>query len=136
MAIQQLTTGVIENQMNSSGIRPTKQLIIAVKNDSLLPVIITISGFFITGAPVPSGTPQNPHVTTLYVLKQFILNPTGVSPDVFKEIDFADLDELEFQFTIDFGLAAVAPGVEISVWGIDAAGDLVAAHRLVPAEIA
>ena len=49
--------------------------------------------------------------------------------EVATRIYFANFDEFEFQFTTS------ADAVEISAWGKNAAGELVVAHRLVPAEL-
>ncbi|MHB8076879.1 hypothetical protein [Desulfosporosinus fructosivorans] len=109
----ELTTGLIENTP-VGGIRPTTTFTVKVTNDDTVLANVFIEGFFVTGI-----------TKTLYVLESFNMVPGEVAERIY----FAEFDEFEFQFTTS------SDAVEISAWGKDVAGNLVAAHRLVPAEL-
>lgn len=109
----ELTTGLIENTP-VAGIRPTSTFTVKVTNDDSVAANIEIFGFFVTGI-----------TKTLYVLELLILAPGEVVTRTY----YAQFDEFEFQFITS------SNAVEISAWGKNAAGDLTAAHRLVPAEL-
>jgi len=64
-------------------------------------------------------------VKTLYVSENFALGPGKVATRFY----FANLDAFEFQFITS------SDAVKVSVWGKDSAGRLVAAHRVLPAEL-
>ncbi|WP_212029914.1 hypothetical protein [Metabacillus lacus] len=64
----------------------------------------------------------------LYILELVVLNPNQVVTRNF----FADVDAFQFVFTVE---GAGASETEISVWGRDSDGQLVAAHRLVADEL-
>ena len=109
----ELTTGLIENTP-VAGVRPTSTFTVKITNDDTIAANIEILGFFVTGT-----------TKTLYVLELFILAPGEVATKNY----FAQFDEFEFQFITS------SDAIEISTWGKDAAGNLNAAHRLVPAEL-
>ncbi|OMD56935.1 40-residue YVTN family beta-propeller, partial [Paenibacillus odorifer] len=111
-----LSTGPIENNL-VSGVRPTQQLTIKADNtDSVNVASILIQGFYLSG------------MRALYVLELISLNPNeAITMDY-----FADLDAFEFVFTTT-GLAEQQ--IEISVWGKNAAGQLVTPHRIVSSEL-
>ncbi|MCB8818470.1 spore surface glycoprotein BclB, partial [Desulfosporosinus sp. SRJS8] len=109
----ELTTGLIENTPVNE-IRPTSTFTVKITNDDIIAATVFIEGFFVTGI-----------TKTLYVLELFIMDPGEVAERVY----FAQFDEFEFQFVTS------SDAVEISCWGKDADGNLVAAHRLVAAEL-
>jgi len=108
------TTGLVDNPP-VAGVRPSATVDVLLTNDALLPIDVQISGYFLAGGS-----------KTQYVAELFALAPGDVAA---RNYSTAQFDAFEFEFSI------TAIGLEISVWGKDAAGNLVAAHRLVPAEI-
>ncbi|MGC7871587.1 hypothetical protein ACPUYX_08635, partial [Desulfosporosinus sp. SYSU MS00001] len=108
-----LTTGIIENTP-VAGVRPTVTVTVKITNDNTAPANVEILGFHVTGT-----------TKALYVQELLALAPG----DVVTRVYFAQFDEFEFEFVTS------SDAVEISVWGKNAAGALVAAHRLVPAEL-
>ncbi len=108
-----LTTGLIENTP-VGGVRPTSTFTVKITNDDTIAATVQIEGFFVTGT-----------TKTLYVSELFVMAPGEVAERIY----FAQFDEFEFQFITS------SDAIEISAWGKDAAGNLVAAHRLVPAEL-
>ncbi|ETT36252.1 hypothetical protein CXK86_13025 [Paenibacillus sp. BGI2013] len=110
-----LSTGPIENNPVNS-VRPTQQLTIKIDNRNLVDGSnILIQGYYLNGT------------RTLYVLELISINPNQVLTKNY----YADFNSFEFVFTTS-GLAEQQ--VQISVWGKDAAGQLVSAHRLVASE--
>ncbi|SHI79339.1 hypothetical protein SAMN02746098_04660, partial [Desulfosporosinus lacus DSM 15449] len=109
----ELTTGLIENTPVNE-VRPTSTFTVKITNDDTSDATVFIEGFYVTGI-----------TKVLYVLELFIMAPGEVAERVY----FAQFDEFEFQFVTS------SDAVEISCWGKDVAGNLVAAHRLVPAEL-
>jgi len=108
-----LTTGLIENTL-VVGVRPTSTFEVLISNDDTVIVSVQITGFFLTGT-----------TKTLYVSELFNI-PVGTAV---VRIYFAQFDAFEFQFNTS------SDAVEISAWGKDATGKLVAAHRVLPAEL-
>ncbi|MEK4236676.1 hypothetical protein BSK65_00620 [Paenibacillus odorifer] len=110
-----LSTGPIENNPVSN-VRPTQQLTIKIDNRDLVDTSsILIQGYYLIGT------------RTLYVLELISIDPYQVLTKNY----YADFDAFEFVFTTS-GLAEQQ--VQISVWGKDADGQLVSAHRLVASE--
>ncbi|EHQ87557.1 exosporium glycoprotein BclB-related protein [Desulfosporosinus youngiae] len=109
----QLTTGLIENTPVNE-VRPTTTFTVKITNDDTIDATVFLEGFYVTGI-----------TKTLYVLELFVMAPGEVAERVY----YAQFDEFEFQFLTS------SDAVEISAWGKDAAGNLVAAHRLVAAEL-
>ncbi|CDX00618.1 Collagen triple helix repeat-containing protein [Desulfitobacterium hafniense] len=108
-----LTTGLIENSP-VSGIRATTVLSVRVVNDDSASASVQISGSYVSGT-----------TTTAYVLEVFILEPGEVATRSYS----ANFDAFQFQFTTSL------ENVEISAWGKDNEGNLIAAHRVLPAEL-
>ncbi len=109
----ELTTGIIENTL-VDGIRSTSSFTIKITNNDTIAAIVQINGFYVTGT-----------TKTQYVLELFSLADGEVAARIY----YAEFDEFEFQFITN------SDAVEISAWGKDIAGNLIAAHRLVPAEL-
>lgn len=109
----QLTTGIIENTP-VFGLRPTVLVTVRITNDDIVAANVEIIGYFVAGA-----------VKIPYVLELFDILPGEVETRNY----FADLDGLEYQFVTS------SDSVVISVWGKDAIGNLVAAQRVVTAEL-
>ncbi|MEK3747106.1 hypothetical protein NYE25_02575 [Paenibacillus sp. FSL E2-8871] len=110
-----LSTGPIENNPVSN-VRLTQQLTIKIDNRDLVDTSsILIQGYYLIGT------------RTLYVLELISVDPNQVLTKNY----YADFDAFEFVFTTS-GLAEQQ--VQISVWGKDADGQLVSAHRLVASE--
>lgn len=108
-----LATGLIENTP-VSGVRPTSTFTVKITNNDTIAAIIQTYGFFVTGA-----------TKTLYVLELFAV----VAGEVVTKNYTAQFDAFEFQFMIS------SDALEISAWGKNASGNLVAAHRVLPAEL-
>ncbi|MCL6457673.1 MAG: hypothetical protein K6T85_06675 [Gorillibacterium sp.] len=111
-----LLSGPIQNNA-VSGVRPTQQVTIKITNrDSVNFATVLIQGYILTGT------------RTLYALGSF-----GVAPNqVVTQNYSANFDAFEFIITTG-GTAATQ--TEVSMWGKNAAGQLVAAHRLVSSEL-
>ncbi|WP_194201620.1 collagen-like protein [Metabacillus mangrovi] len=111
-----LRTGPIENSP-VNGVRPSTQVTVKIANESAADAsTVLVEGYFLNG------------VRTLYVQELLSLSPNEVITRTY----FANLDGFEFVFTV------TGPGeatTEISVWGKNAAGQLVTAHRLVTDEL-
>ncbi|MHB8124403.1 MAG: hypothetical protein ACYDEJ_01960 [Desulfitobacteriaceae bacterium] len=111
--MSQLTTGLIENTA-VSGVRPTTNFVVRIANDDTVAATVLIEGFFV------SGTTKT----------QYVLEPISMLPGaVVNKTYYAQFDAFEFQFDIS------SAAVEISAWGKNASGNLVAAHRVLPAEL-
>lgn len=111
-----LSTGPIENNAVSD-VRPTQQVTVKIDNrNSLDESVVLIQGYNLTAT------------RTLYVSEQISLAPDQVVTRSY----FANLDAFEFVFTVE-GVAVEQ--TEISVWGKNEIGQLVAAHRLVSSEL-
>lgn len=110
----QLTTGIIENAPDSSGIRPSTSLVVRITNDDTNTGTVQISGFYLSGT-----------VKTEYVSELLTMVPDSVVVRNY----FAQFNAFEFQFAVS------SRAIEISAWGKDAAGNLTAAHRVVPEEL-
>ncbi|MCB8814938.1 hypothetical protein [Desulfosporosinus shakirovi] len=109
----ELTTGLIENTA-VLGVRPTVTIVVRITNDGITTKSVMTEGSFVLGA-----------MKVLYVLEDINVLPG----EAVERIYFSDFDAFEFQFTTS------SPEVVISAWGKDAAGNLVAAHRVLPAEL-
>jgi YVTN family beta-propeller protein len=111
-----LSTGPIDNSA-VSGVRPTQQVTVKIDNrDSVNFATLAIEGYLLNGS------------RTLYVLESFTVAPNQVITKNY----YANFEAFEFVFTT--GGTAVDQ-TEISVWGKNAAGELVTAHRLVSSEL-
>lgn len=110
----QLTTGIIENTPDSSGVRPSTSLVVRITNDDTVSNALQISGFYLSGA-----------IKTEYVSELLALAPESVIVRYY----FTQFSAFEFQF------ATSSNAVEVSAWGKDAAGNLVITHRVVPEEL-
>ncbi len=111
-----LSTGPIENNP-VSGIRPSTQVTVKIDNKSSVnSSTVTIQGFALDGS------------RTLYVLELFSVAPNQVVTKTY----FANINALEFVFITGGDAEA---DTDISVWGKNAAGQLVTAHRLVSSEL-
>lgn len=108
-----LTTGLIDNAA-VSGVRPSASLSVLITNNDSISATVKIEGFF------QSGTTK-----VMYVQEEFSLAPGNVAQRSY----FADFDAFEFQFTIS------SDAVDISAWGKDSAGNLIAAQRVVTQEL-
>lgn len=109
----QLTTGLIENTA-VSGVRPTTNLVVRISNDDITTNTVLIKGFFV------SGTTKTEYAEELISIS---------SGNVINRNYYAQFDAFEFQFTTS------SNALNISVWGINAAGNLTTAHRVVPKEL-
>jgi len=111
-----LSTGPIENN-SVSDVRPTQQVTVKIDNrNSLDGSVVLIQGYNLTST------------RTLYVSEQISIDPDQVVTRTY----FANLDAFEFVFTVE---GAAIEQTEISVWGKNETGQLVAAHRLVSSEL-
>ncbi|WP_339256600.1 hypothetical protein MKZ12_21680 [Paenibacillus sp. FSL R5-0713] len=110
-----LSTGPIENNP-VSGLRPTQRVTIRlVSQTDVDSVTVSIQGYVLST------------IRTLYVSEVISVAPNeAVTRDY-----FADLDAFEFVFGTD---VAGVEEVGISVWGKQASGQLVDAHRVVEHE--
>ncbi|AJS59033.1 hypothetical protein [Paenibacillus sp. IHBB 10380] len=110
-----LSTGPIDNNA-VGGVRPTQQVTVKIVNRDAINISnILILGYYLNG------------IRTLYVSELFNVSPNEVVTKNY----FANFDAYEFVFTTG-NLAAVE--TEVSVWGKDAAGHLIDAHRVVASE--
>ncbi|SHN62660.1 hypothetical protein SAMN02745215_01219, partial [Desulfitobacterium chlororespirans DSM 11544] len=109
----ELTTGLIDN-FPVAGVRPSVSVAIEITNDGDSMETVEITGYYVNGS-----------LKEIYVLEANNLNPNEA---IIKEY-FADLDSFEFVFSTS------SETVVISVWGKDTEGALVAAHRVLPAEL-
>lgn len=107
------TTGLLENPL-VEGVRPTARVVVLIDNGTMLEVTVQILGCYL------SGTTKVP-----YVVELFNLNPGEVATRNY----YAEFNAFKFQFKSSL------QGVEISLWGEDSAGNLVAAHRVLPSEL-
>ncbi|OBZ11704.1 hypothetical protein A8L34_15280 [Bacillus sp. FJAT-27264] len=111
-----LTTGPIVNTP-VNGVRPTQTVTIKiVNNDPVNTSTVLLEGYYLNGT------------RTLYVLEDCSVAPN----EVITHNNYANFDGYEFLFTIG---DHVAGQTEISVWGKNASGELVDAHRLVSSEV-
>ena len=110
-----LSTGPIENRP-VGGVRPTQQGTVKIdNNDSVNSSTVLIQGYYLNGT------------RSLYVLELFTVAPNQVVTKNY----FVNFDSFEFVFTTS---GTAAESTEISVWGKNASGQLVTAHRLVSDE--
>jgi hypothetical protein len=111
-----LSTGPIENTA-VSGVRPTKQVTIRFVSRAAAvdAVIVSVKGYMLDTT------------RTLYVSELISVAPN----EALTRNYFADLDAFEFLFEIS---EANVGDVGISVWGKQASGELVDAHRVVEHE--
>ena len=110
------STGPIENNP-VSGVRPTQQVTIKIDNKSSVDFsTVSIQGFALNGT------------RTLYVSELFSVAPNQVVTKNY----FANLNAFEFVFVTG---GDAEDDTDISVWGKNAAGQLVTAHRLVSSEL-
>ncbi|ACL19068.1 Collagen triple helix repeat protein [Desulfitobacterium hafniense DCB-2] len=109
----ELTTGLIDN-FPVNGARPSVSVALRITNDGDSTETVRITGYY------PNGSFKE-----VYVLEIVNVNPNEV---ITREY-FADLDAFEFVFSTS------SETVAISVWGKDAEGNLVDAHRVLPAEL-
>ncbi|NUU60405.1 YVTN family beta-propeller repeat-containing protein, partial [Paenibacillus sp. JW14] len=107
-----LSTGPIENAVSPvSGIRPTQQLTVKIDNRSSdTAASVEIYGYYLNG------------VRTEYVCEVLSVSPNQVITRDY----FADFDGFEFIF--ETPLDGLDDTIQISVWGVDAEGQLVTAH--------
>lgn len=113
-----LSTGPIENNISTStGTRPSQSVTVKIDGRITTEAFdVLISGYNLTG------------FRTLYVEEQISVAPFQV---ITKDY-YADLDAFEFVFsTTGIGMSEA----QLSVWGKNAAGQLVTAHRLVSQEL-
>ena len=109
-----LTTGLIDNTP-VLGVRPSSRLQIRISNDDLvIPGTVQITGIRLIGDTVRDT----------YVLELFAV-PANTAVVRNYTVDF---NAFEFQFI-------TAGTIEISAWGKDAAGNLVAAQRVLAEEL-
>jgi len=109
-----LTTGLINNTP-VLGVRPSATFQIRISNDDLvIPGTVEITGIRLIGDTVRDT----------YVLELFVIPPNTAAVRTYT----ADFDAFEFQFV-------TAGTIEISAWGKDAAGNLVAAQRVLAEEL-
>lgn len=108
------TTGLLENTP-VEGLRPTASVAVLIDNGTMVEVTVQISGYYLSGT-----------TKVLYVSEVFNLNPGEVATRNY----YAQFNAFKFQFITS------SQGVEISLWGEDSAGNLVAAHRVLPSELA
>jgi len=111
--INKFTTGLFEN-IPVDGVRPTASIAVLIDNDDIVGVSVQISGYYLNGT-----------TNVLYVLELLNLKPGEVTTRNY----YAQFNAFKFQFETS------SQAVEISVWGKDSAGDLVAAHRVLPSEL-
>ncbi|KLU63003.1 hypothetical protein CEB3_c06660 [Peptococcaceae bacterium CEB3] len=109
-----LTTGMIDNSA-VAGVRPTSTLVVRIANDGASTSAVQVNGYYQSGA----GKVQ-------YVAELLTLG----AGSVVRRDYYAQFDGFEFQFLL------TSPTLEPSVWGKDAQGNLVTAHRLVTKEVA
>ncbi|WP_240190036.1 hypothetical protein [Bacillus sp. P14.5] len=110
-----VTTGPIANRPPSA--RPTRQLYVVIENPNDTAVSVQIQGYYLTNT-------QN-----LYVLEQINLAAESSPGSKVSRTYFANFDEFEFRFLPS------DDRVLISVWGLNANGQLVDPHRLVNSEL-
>ncbi|ODB59488.1 hypothetical protein A7311_11245, partial [Paenibacillus polymyxa] len=111
-----LSTGPIANDP-VLGVRPTQLVTVKIDNrDSVNSSTVLIEGFVLNGS------------RTVYVQQLVVVGPNAVITRNF----FANLDAFEFVFTTS---GPAVNETQISVWGKDALGQLVPAHRLVSDEL-
>ncbi|MGC7871547.1 hypothetical protein ACPUYX_08430 [Desulfosporosinus sp. SYSU MS00001] len=108
-----LTTGLFENTP-VNGVRPTASVAILIDNEDITEVTVQITGYYLSDS-----------TKVAYVLELFIMNPGEVATRSY----YAQFNAFKFQFK------SSSQAVEITVWGIDLAGNLVAAHRVLPSEL-
>jgi hypothetical protein len=110
-----LSTGPIENNP-VSGVRPTQQVTIRlVSRTAVDSVTVSVQGYVLSTT------------RTLYVSEMISIAPN----EALTRNYFADLDAFEFVFETS---TEGAEEVGISVWGKQASGQLVDAHRVVEHE--
>ena len=107
------STGLIDNPP-VAGIRPSTTIDVLFTNENVVANDVQINGYFASGG-----------IKTLYVLELLTLAPGAVVTRNY----FTDFDIFEYNFT------TAVSGLEISVWGKDAVGNINAEHRLVPEEL-
>jgi len=112
-SINKFTTGLFENTP-VKGVRPTVSIAALIVNHDIVEVTVQISGYYLNGT-----------TNVLYVLELFSLNPGEVATRNY----YAQFNAFKFQFETR------SRAVGISVWGEDSAGNLVAAHRVLPSEL-
>lgn len=107
------TTGLFENTP-VMGVRPTASVAILIDNSDIANVTVQIKGYYL-----------NDTTNVMYVSELYNLNPGEVVTRNY----YAQFNAFKFQFETS------SQAVEITVWGIDLAGNLVAAHRVLPSEL-
>ena len=111
--ILSLTTGLFENTP-VEGVRPTVNMAVLIVNADPVSASVKILGYYLSGT-----------MNVLYVLELLNLQPgEGVTRSY-----YAQFNAFEFQFETS------SQNVEISLWGKNPAGNLVAAHRVLPSEL-
>lgn len=111
-----LSTGPIANDP-VSGVRSTQTVLIKLDNrDPVNFSNVVIEGFHLNGTRI------------LYVQELVTIGPN----EVLSRSYFANFDAIEFVFTIS---GPAENETQISVWGKNAAGEFVPAHRLVSDEL-
>ncbi len=107
------TTGLFENTP-IKGVMPTASIAVLIVNHDIVGVTVQILGYYLSGTTI-----------VLYVSELFSLDPGEVATRNY----YSQFNAFEFQFETSSQV------VEISVWGKDSAGNLVAAHRVLPSEL-
>lgn len=107
------TTGLIENTP-VEGVRPTASVAILIDNNNMVDVTVQINGYYLSDS-----------MNVLYVLELLSLKPGKVTTRNY----YAQFNAFKFQFETS------SQAVDITVWGKGLAGNLVAAHRILPSEL-
>lgn len=106
------STGPVDNQSEAEGRLAQLLTLKAVNRDSVNAGTVLIEGFIISGS------------RTLYVQELVSLSPNQVLSRNY----FCNVDTYEFLLTTG---DAAESAIEVSLWGKDSAGNIVAAQRLV-----
>ncbi|MDR3601905.1 MAG: hypothetical protein P4L49_15695 [Desulfosporosinus sp.] len=107
------STGLMENTP-VDGVRPTASTAVLIVNADIVRVTVQISGYYLSGT-----------TNVMYVLELYSLNPGEVVTRNY----YAQFNAFRFQFETS------SQTVEISFWGKDSAGNLVAAHHILPSKL-
>lgn len=107
-----LTTGLIANTP-VAGVRPSSTFEILISNNDTVTVFVEIKGFYLV------GTTKTQYVDEIITIQ---------AGSAITRNYFVEFDAFEFEFITS------SDAVEISAWGKDSAGNLIAAHRVLPSE--
>ncbi|SHN88353.1 hypothetical protein [Desulfitobacterium chlororespirans] len=108
-----LTTGLIDNTP-VFGVRPSSSLSVLVTSNVDTLESVLLRGYYLSG-----------NSKVLYVEELFTIGPAEVKLRDY----YANLDGIEFQFIVS------SQGVNATLWGKDAEGNLQTAHRVVAQEL-